>query len=138
MEQQTGYKIDNVFLISSNFWRKPEIDFEKMIVGQSNHVSAEPISPDNYGRFAVPLTVILTGTVDGEDAFKAECQMIGVFIKVGEPLLTVEKFSQVNGPAIVFPFVREHLAGLTLKGAVGNFLLQPVNFLPPGSPQPIK
>ena len=129
MEQQPGYKIDNVFLIHSNFWRLSEIQFEKMIVDQSNHVSTEPIVPDADGRFAVPLTVTLTGMVEEKEAFKAVCQMVGIFIKVGEPSLTVDKFSMVNGPAIVYPFVREHLASLTLKGAVGNFLLQPINFL---------
>ena len=56
--------------------------------------------------------------------------MIGVFEKYGEPVITDDKFKAVNAPAIIYPFVREHLYNICLRAGIGNVLLPTVNFKP--------
>jgi preprotein translocase subunit SecB len=56
-------------------------------------------------------------------------KMTGIF-DVGEiDQITIDKFIILNGPAIVFPFVREHIATVSMKGGMAPILLPPVNFL---------
>jgi preprotein translocase subunit SecB len=54
--------------------------------------------------------------------------MVGTFEKVGESIINLEQFGHVNGAAIIYPFIREHLSNLSAKAGVGIILLPPVNF----------
>ncbi|MEO6404545.1 MAG: protein-export chaperone SecB [Ferruginibacter sp.] len=55
-------------------------------------------------------------------------KMMGLFEKTGDPLLTEEAFKKVNAPAIIYPFIREHLHNICLKGGIASVLLPTVNF----------
>ncbi|KAA9356877.1 MULTISPECIES: protein-export chaperone SecB [Larkinella] len=46
---------------------------------------------------------------------------------VDEKLL--ENFSDINAPAILFPFVRETIASLTARAGIPTVLVQPFNFV---------
>jgi preprotein translocase subunit SecB len=39
-----------------------------------------------------------------------------------------EIFANINGPAIIYPFIREYMANLAMKGGITLFL-PPVNFI---------
>jgi preprotein translocase subunit SecB len=52
----------------------------------------------------------------------------GTFQKIGTPTLDIKTFGFINAPSIMFPFVREFLAGLSLKAGLKPILLHPVNF----------
>ena len=55
--------------------------------------------------------------------------MVGIFQKEGESdIKNDEDFGRINGAAIIFPFVREHIANVALKGGLGTVLIPPVNF----------
>ena len=56
--------------------------------------------------------------------------MLGGFEKYGEPILTDDKFKAINAPAIIYPFIREHLHNLCQKSGIPNVLLPTVNFKP--------
>lgn len=75
------------------------------------------------------VTAKLTSTSQGQETLSAEVTMKGLFERKGETALGFENFGQVNGPAIVFPFVREQLATLTMKANLPPILLQPINFV---------
>jgi preprotein translocase subunit SecB len=56
--------------------------------------------------------------------------MVGVFECVGESeLKDYDLFGRVNGAAIIFPYIREHISGLSLKAGLGPIILPPVNFV---------
>lgn len=55
--------------------------------------------------------------------------MKGLFELLGETDLPADAFGKVNGPAILFPFVREHMASMTLKANIPPILLPPINFV---------
>lgn len=56
--------------------------------------------------------------------------MVGIFECIGEsPLKSdYDAFGRVNGAAIIFPYVREHITNLSIKAGIGSILLPPVNF----------
>lgn len=55
--------------------------------------------------------------------------MVGVFKRIGDSeLIDNEQFGRINGAAIIFPFVREHIANIALKAGLGSLILPPVNF----------
>lgn len=55
--------------------------------------------------------------------------MLGVF-EFGENLsLPLESFANINAPAIIFPYIREHLSNVSMKAGIQPILLPPINFV---------
>jgi len=53
--------------------------------------------------------------------------MAGVFEKSGNSTLNLEQFGQINGAAIIYPYIREHLSSLSAKAGLGLIFIPPVN-----------
>jgi len=75
-------------------------------------------------------TLILTVTVELEDkpAYLAEVQQAGLFTISG---FEEKELSQLLGsyaPNVLFPFVREVVSDLAVKGGFPQMLLDPINF----------
>ena len=126
---KSGYKVSNIVLLDSKFWRKSNIDFSRA----NNFDNSVDIKNSHVVRENKELlcSVELTYTsldID-EKIVEAKITMIGLFEKVGEPELTFEQFGKINAPAIIFPFIREHLASLSAKGAMSTIMIPPVNFV---------
>ena len=61
--------------------------------------------------------------------YKIVVSFVGVFKRNGDSqILDNEQFGRINGAAIIFPFVREHIANIALKAGLGSVILPPVNF----------
>ena len=76
----------------------------------------------------VVLTISVTAELEGETAFLVEVQQAGLFIFKG---LTDEQFGQavnIMGPTTLFPYIREAIDALVVKGGFPAVGLQPVNF----------
>jgi len=127
----SGYKVESVFLMESLFSREVDIDV-KDIHDITNEIDITPVAhettPDN--KFAVTLHIIYKGLQNQKQICNASIKMIGVFEKYGEPVLSDDKFKAINAPAIIYPFIREHLYNLCLKAGIANVLLPTVNFKP--------
>ena len=126
-----GYKVISILLLESSFTREIEVD-TKVISNIENEIEIEPVAhettPDN--NFAVTLMIQYRGIQDKKQICLANIRMIGVFEKYGEPVLTDDRFKAINAPAIIYPFIREHLHNLCLKAGIANVLLPTVNFKP--------
>ncbi|MFL0682000.1 MAG: protein-export chaperone SecB [Algoriphagus aquaeductus] len=64
----------------------------------------------------------------GETEVTANIKMVGVFEKIGDPTLDINEFGNINGAAIIFPYIREHLTNLSAKSGIGLIVLPPFNF----------
>ncbi len=76
----------------------------------------------------VVLTVTVEAKQDDKVAFLVELQQAGIFVISG---FSAEERQQIAGilcPQNLFPFAREAIANLTLKGGFPQILLQPINF----------
>jgi preprotein translocase subunit SecB len=88
---------------------------------RSNPVDAE-------GNFEVVLSITLTAKMEEETAFLVEVQQAGIFFIKG---FTDDQLRRVLGtaaPNILFPYARETIDALVVKGGFPAIMLAPVNF----------
>jgi len=83
------------------------------------------IEGDNY---EVVLTITITAKLDDETAFLVEVQQAGLFMVKGLDGENLRRVMAIMCPTILFPYARETIDGLVLKGSFPPLMLQPVNF----------
>lgn len=79
-------------------------------------------------QFEVVLTVTITGKLDGEVAFLIEAQQAGLFLVKGLDKEQLPRALGIMCPNLLFPYVREVIDNLSIKGGFPAIGLQPVNF----------
>ena len=124
----SGYKILNLALLESHFERASTItfDLEKVTRKSETSIDIQKISEE---QVLVTETLTFSQTFENIVEFSVKIKMIGVFEKQGESDLSIDDFARINAPAIIYPYIREHLSNLTTKAAVGTILLAPYNFI---------
>ena len=137
MEQNTqpdsGFKIVNLLLLENNFKRESTVTFEQDKISSTVNVAVNVQVVNNK--------IFVTETLKYEQKSRdlievsAEIKMVGVFEKIGEVGLDLERFGQINGAAIIFPYIREHLTNLSAKAGIGMIILPPFNFTKNTSPE---
>ena len=123
-----GYKVENVILLESTFSRKISIDITEYEITNEINVTPEPHETSADNKFGVTLTLDYNGKQKDLIVCSSRIKMIGIFEKTGEPALPEDAFKKINAPAIIYPFIREHLHALCLKGSITNIFLPTVNF----------
>lgn len=126
MSDNKTYKLKSLSLIESNFKREADIDFANEIFNDVDIDINHNIIDDNV---IISLNVDLVGRYKRKKLFRFSIKYIGVFEIGNQEILPVEKFVEANGPAIIYPFIREHIATTSLKADIKAILLPPVNFI---------
>lgn len=123
---ESGFRINNMLLLESNFKRINNVQFDDQDVPQLNINTEVRVQ----GKIiSVVETVTLTQTRNNNEQFSFMIKMAGVFECIGESKLkNYEEFGKVNGAAIIFPYIREHITNLSMKAGLGLIILPPVNF----------
>lgn len=122
----SGYAIENLLLMDSSFSRETEMELDPAKLQNTVNVDVQSSKPD--GKLLVIMTVKFDQMFADKIQATASVTMIGVFQKTGDSELSEETFVNINAPAIIYPFVREHIASLFLKAGCGSVLLPPFNF----------
>jgi preprotein translocase subunit SecB len=123
---ESGFKINNLLLLESTFNRVINVTFDNPEVVQNIDVNVNVSVNEN--------TVVVTEEIKYNQIFNeiqevsAIIKMVGVFEKFGESELDLENFGNINGAAIIFPYIREHLTNLTSKAGLGLIIIPPFNF----------
>ncbi len=128
MEKNT-YKLLNIILLESEFKRLEQIQFSQefksdLQIGVQNNIKENKIT--------VTLEVKFNAKHEEIEYIFARIKMTGIFeFPTGNKNIvpSPNEFAQINGPAIIFPFIREHLATVTLKAGIPPILLPPINFV---------
>ena len=89
------------------------------------NTQSSKLADDN---FEVVLTVTITGKLEEETAFLIEVHQAGIFLVKGIEGETLRQAMGIMAPNLLFPYVREAIDGLALKGGFPPISLQPVNF----------
>jgi len=97
---------------------KPELDLQ---LGNDYN----RIDDDNH---EIILTVTVTATVGGKVAFLAEVKQAGVFSLTGYSDQEMGPLVGSYCPNTLFPFAREVISDIVLKGGFPQLVLAPVNF----------
>jgi preprotein translocase subunit SecB len=76
----------------------------------------------------VVLSITITATQDEETAFLVEVQQAGIFMIAGVEGDNLRRILGTVCPNILFPYARETIDSLCVKGAFPALMLAPVNF----------
>jgi preprotein translocase subunit SecB len=112
-----SFETPNSPAIFQSEW-KPEVEMQL-------RTETREIAPQ---EFEVVLMVTVTSSVDGNTAFLAEVKHAGIFAIAG---LTSDEMGRTLGsycPSILFPYTREVVSDLVIRGGFPPFVLAPVNF----------
>lgn len=83
---------------------------------------------DEQGNFEVVLTITLTAKVEEETAFLVEVQQAGIFFITGIEGEDLRRVLGTAAPNILFPYARENIDSVCVKGGFPPIMLAPVNF----------
>ncbi len=76
----------------------------------------------------VLLTITLEAKIADKVAYLVEVKQAGVFLIKGYPVDEARRIIGSFCPGVLFPYVRQAISDLILKGGFPPFLLPPVNF----------
>ncbi len=122
---ESGFRIINILLLESSFSRIQNVVFNNPEIKQEVNVDVN-VSV-NGNTVGVAEQVIYKQIFNDNEQVSAVIKMDGVFEKSGDSPLDLEQFGQVNGAAIIYPYIREHLSSLSAKAGLGLIFLPPVN-----------
>ncbi len=80
------------------------------------------------GHYEVILSVTVTTKIGERVAFLVEVQQAGIFLLQGFPQNEFGAMVGAYCPNILFPYVREVVSDLVIKGSFPQLILAPVNF----------
>lgn len=122
------YSIGSIILISSSFKREPTVSFASP--EYNNNVSFNVEISKEERTLNVFLTAFVKSGIKGKIEVEIEVKMLGTFTK-DSPFEDeeIERFGRINAPAIIFPFIREKIASMSLSAAIPTILLPPMNFV---------
>lgn len=123
---KSGFNVQNIILIESEFSRVNQVHFDKEHI--QNNLDIHVDTAVNGTTINVAETVTITQLYSDIEQVKIKVKMVGLFEQFGEALIPAEKFGRVNGAAIIFPFIREHIASLSQKASIPPIILPTVNF----------
>ena len=83
---------------------------------------------DEGGNFEVVLTVTITAKIEEETAFLIEVQQAGIFFITGFEADDLRRILGTAAPNILFPYARECIDTLCVKGGFPPVMLAPINF----------
>ena len=125
---ESGYRIKNLLLLESNFKRINNVNFDDALPGLKMDMNINTEVGVQGNVISVAETVTVVQNYNDAEQFSFLVKMVGVFECVGESeLKDYDLFGRVNGAAIIFPYIREHISGLSLKAGLGPIILPPVN-----------
>lgn len=127
--KESGYRILNILLVESHFKRLPTIPkpSEKPLTSldlKFDHQTESKFITVNVNA----VFNIKDKQDDVEPSVTVNVSMIGRFETFGDPELPLERFAEINAPAMIYPFIREHISSLSLKAGIGQILIPPLNF----------
>ena len=127
-----SFNIKGVFLLKSFFERiNPSKDVSSIDFNTIKREINVNVENKVDGNFLYCIVTLTYNSIfpDGDKEIECTIAMLGSFEVIGEANpQSGEKFLMFNAPAIVFPYIREHLSGLSIKAGLPTILLPPFNF----------
>jgi len=124
---QSGFELQHIVLTNSSFHRIDNVSFDPNVENNLNINTGVNVDGDTV---SVLLQVSIDQQFEGQSQVKIDVAMIGEFKLVGKTPLAenLEIFGRVNGAAIIFPYIREHISSLSIKAGIPPIVLPIVNF----------
>lgn len=125
INQQPGINFKGIILTKEQFWR--DIIIPKDVEIQINF-NINQIKNENQKDFNVELTTNLNCTKEKKCVANLECTFVGIFEYInGHENMDMDDFVKYNAPALMFPYIREHVSTTTQKAGMTPIYLAPIN-----------
>lgn len=128
-QQQPQFAIEKIYLKDLSF----ESPMAPQVFTQAFQSSLDvqvKVEPEQVGEQHYHVALRLTATVRlGEQtAFLVEVEQAGLFAAIGFDADNLANLLNTYCPTLLFPYARETIANLSLKGGFPPLELQPINF----------
>jgi preprotein translocase subunit SecB len=127
-EKQKSIRILSLLLVESQFKRQPHVNVDGKEKFEATIEVKGTVNPKE-NKIWSELTVVGNVKLENETQVESRIKMVGVFASANVSENEQLSFAKINGPAIVFPFIREHLDNLFVKAGLRPVRLNPVNFV---------
>lgn len=127
--QQPGFSIEKIYLKDASL----EIPNAPQIFTDRTQPQVS-IELSNYGQqieagvFEVAIKVTVTSKIADKTVFLVEVTQAGIFQIRNVPEENLEMIVGITCPNILFPYARESISDLTIRGGFQPVLLNPINF----------
>ncbi len=128
-ENDSGYQFLSVVLLESYFNRISSVTTDTTQIDANINIDSSSQTQDNMINVILILTFLSKNKISLNKEIEAKIKMVGKFVKSGESKLDSQIFAQQNAPAIMFPYLREHLSNLSLRAGIPPIILPPINFV---------
>lgn len=127
MKKQPGIQFKGIILTKENFSRE-KIVSEDYVANVSFDIKHNTLEGRNDAN--VEITTSVEGIVDKKQCFNLTFSMVGIFSYLpGEENMEMENFTKYNAPALMFPYIREHIVTITQKSGLKPLMLAPTNIV---------
>jgi preprotein translocase subunit SecB len=128
-EQQPSFQIEKIYVkdVSLEIPGAPQVFLESQ--GPQLEIQVRNQSMQfAEGLYEVSVTVTVTAKAGERTLFLAEASQAGIFSVRGVPAADLEPLLAVACPTILYPYARETISDLVIRGGFPPVLLSPVSF----------
>ena len=123
--KQPGISFDNIMLVKECFWRDFIVPKESEIAFEVKHNWSG--SEDKYVSELLTTLRLLAGE---KEVLKLESTFVGLFsIIANQENMDIKDYIKNHAPALMLPYIREHISSITQKAGIKPVLLPPVNIV---------
>ncbi|HYD57735.1 MAG TPA: protein-export chaperone SecB [Burkholderiales bacterium] len=128
-EQQASFQIEKIYVkdVSLEIPNAPQI-FTEQIQPQLEVQIGTEVTNFAEGLFEVTVSATVTAKAGERTVFLAEAVQAGIFSLRNVPQQEVDPLLSIGCPTIVFPYLRETMSDLVVRGGFPPVLLSPVSF----------
>jgi len=127
LSKQPGIVFESILLVEEEFWRDRVIPENLNVILSINIESGKMES-----RCSLLLECnlkLMSEETDAVEVCRLRARFMGYFIQTpGQENMEIDDFLKYNAPALMFPYVREHISTITQKAGLKPVYLPPMNW----------
>ena len=129
-EAQQEFGLQKIYVKDISFEAPgaPEIFLQEWKPETNVQLNSQARPVDDKGAYEVELTITVTTRSADQTAYLVEVKQAGVFLVRGMPEDQLGPLLSAYCPNILFPFARETISDLVIRGGFPQLLLAPINF----------
>ena len=125
-KKQPGIKFENIFLVEENFRRQAQVSQNLEIKLDFN---VERHFDENHGHISLK-TILMLINEKKETEVELDFSYVAVFREIeGSENMKMTDFLEKNAPALMFPYIRQHIHNKTTISGLKPLILPPVNIV---------
>jgi preprotein translocase subunit SecB len=127
--KQPGIRIGQIFLGRTMFeYTSDPLSLPPNTgVTEANTLTNVTVGMDEAEKIGV-ITLTISSAPDSASPYRLHLEMIGLVERATEDAMALREYLAKAGPATIYPFAREAVANLTMRGRFGPIWLGPMNF----------